>query len=263
MIYDIFSFNAELDLLELRLEMLSPHVDKFVIIEATETFSGVAKPLYYAESADRFKAFKEKVVHHVVDDTPKSFTCNECDQDVLREACNSSNVTREHLCWLKEFYQKECIQKALSQLSDDDFCYISDLDEFWNPDMNLDMTRDVIYKPKINNCYINYLNVMVAEDWTYFTGPIAAKYSQIKNRVLNHLRTRSKMVDEYEYVEDFGWHFNAIVGVDRKIESFQHPVYTRQYMSNRSRGSWVDESKLPEFIIENRDKYSKFFKQIK
>ena len=37
--YDIFSFNNELDMLEIRLNILSDYVDFFVIVEATETFS--------------------------------------------------------------------------------------------------------------------------------------------------------------------------------------------------------------------------------
>lgn len=40
MIYDIFSFNNELDMLGLRLEILSPYVDYFVLVEADRTFSG-------------------------------------------------------------------------------------------------------------------------------------------------------------------------------------------------------------------------------
>ena len=47
MVYDCFQFFNELDILKIRLNVLSPVVDKFVISEATETFSGLPKPLYY------------------------------------------------------------------------------------------------------------------------------------------------------------------------------------------------------------------------
>ena len=39
MIYDCFQFFNELDILKIRLEVMNPIVDKFVISEATETFS--------------------------------------------------------------------------------------------------------------------------------------------------------------------------------------------------------------------------------
>lgn len=76
-IYDVFTFFNELDLLEIRLNILDPYVDYFVIVEATETFSGYPKPLYYEENKERFKKWKDKIIHYVIDDTPK-------DEDELR-----------------------------------------------------------------------------------------------------------------------------------------------------------------------------------
>ena len=46
-IFDTFTFYNELDLLELRLNILGDVVDYFVINEATITFTGKTKPLYY------------------------------------------------------------------------------------------------------------------------------------------------------------------------------------------------------------------------
>ena len=54
MIYDCFSFYNELDLLEIRLNVLKGTVDKFVLAEATVTHTGHPKPLYYAENKARF-----------------------------------------------------------------------------------------------------------------------------------------------------------------------------------------------------------------
>jgi len=42
-VYDCFTFFNELDLLEIRLNILDPYVDYFVIHESTETFSGKSK----------------------------------------------------------------------------------------------------------------------------------------------------------------------------------------------------------------------------
>lgn len=259
MIYDIFSFNNELDMLEIRLNVLAPYVDYFVIVEATETFSGVEKPLNFFNNKHLFNNFYDKIIYHVVKDTPKNFNDYNCDNECFTLALNSNNVTREHLCWLKEFYQKEHIKKALINLNDDDICYISDIDEIWDY-RKVFTINDEIYKPKINKCYINYLNVRTNEDWTYFTGPIVTKYKNIKNECLNHLRTKDKMVNRYTYIEDCGWHFNALGGIEKKIDAFKHPVYTLQYMKNRELTSHIDESDLPEYIINNKEKYKKLFK---
>ena len=42
-IFDCFIFNNEVELLELRLNILNDVVDKFVIIEGNSTFSGKKK----------------------------------------------------------------------------------------------------------------------------------------------------------------------------------------------------------------------------
>jgi beta-1,4-mannosyl-glycoprotein beta-1,4-N-acetylglucosaminyltransferase len=258
-IYDIISFNNELDLLEIRLNILDRYVDYFVIVEATETFSGVPKPLYYELNKDRFKEFEHKIIHYVITDTPQSFDDKNCDQEALTLACNSENVTRESLVWLKEFYQKELIKKALIGLNDEDICYVSDLDEIWNYNLNIEI-EDGIYKPMIDLCYINYLNVRTNEDWTYFTGPIITKYKNIKNECLNHIRTKSRNINTYIYIKNGGWHFNAIGGIQKKIDDFKHPIYTNGYMLSREYGSRIDENDLPEYLKKNKEKYKNLFK---
>ncbi len=67
MIYDCFPFFNELELLEVRLNELDVLVDKFVLVEATKTFSGHPKPLHFAENRERFSAFADKIIHVVVD----------------------------------------------------------------------------------------------------------------------------------------------------------------------------------------------------
>ena len=67
-IFDTFTFYNELDLLELRLNILGDVVDHFVINEANITFTGKPKPLYYQENKERFKKWEHKIIHHVTID---------------------------------------------------------------------------------------------------------------------------------------------------------------------------------------------------
>ena len=71
--YDVFIFYNELDLLEIRLNILYNHVDFFIIVESNRTFTGKNKPLYYKENKDRFIKFHDKILYHVVDDLPDTF----------------------------------------------------------------------------------------------------------------------------------------------------------------------------------------------
>ena len=76
MVYDCFQFFNELDILKIRLNVLAPVVDRFVISEATETFSGIKKPLYYEENKELFAAFQDRIIHVVVDEIGRA-SCRE------------------------------------------------------------------------------------------------------------------------------------------------------------------------------------------
>ena len=66
-VFDVFLFFNELDLLEIRLNMLYPFIDYFVINEATQTFFGSDKPLYYLENKERFRKFEDKIIHNIIE----------------------------------------------------------------------------------------------------------------------------------------------------------------------------------------------------
>ena len=60
---DMFLFNAELDILEIRLHELNDTVDEFVIIESNATCRGSPKPFYFQRNKDRFSGFLGKIRH--------------------------------------------------------------------------------------------------------------------------------------------------------------------------------------------------------
>jgi hypothetical protein len=60
-------FNDELELLEARFHEGQDDVDKWVILEAAETFTGKPKPLYFEENKNLFEPWLDRVVHVVAD----------------------------------------------------------------------------------------------------------------------------------------------------------------------------------------------------
>ncbi|XP_073034032.1 uncharacterized protein [Primulina eburnea] len=64
-VFDGIIFSNELDMLEIRWNELYPYINKFVILEANTTFTGIPKPLYFATNRKRFAFAEEKVVHGV------------------------------------------------------------------------------------------------------------------------------------------------------------------------------------------------------
>lgn len=269
-VYDVFTFFNELDLLELRLEMLNDYVDKFVIVECVETFSGNKKPLYYEENKDRFKKYHHKISHHVTYDPPKSYSdlreriLDSNTDNFLKQVCiqalTTNNVPPGELHWLKEFYQKELIRLAIKNVGpeDEDLIFVGDLDEIWNIELNYKNIEDYeIYKLR-QLVYVGYMNNRSNEPWA---GTLLTKYKNIKSSCLNHLRTASKT--NYSFIDNAGWHFSFMGGEDRiklKIESYGHQEYNNdvvksQALKNIESGKdvlgrpefsyYIDESELP------------------
>lgn len=251
MVIDAFYFNQELDILEIRLNILNDYVDKFVLVEAPLTFSGKPKPLYYQENKERFTKWNDKIIHCVVE---------EGDKELLKKAYLSPNTGNGEDYWVREWYQKESLQKALTFCDDNDIVFISDVDEIWKPSLvqNTVCYFENIYKPK-QLPYLYYLNQRTDEDWLGWTGTIFTTYKNIKNACINHLRTDS--MTEYSVIENGGWHFNSIGGQQQKREAFKHPVYENDIeWKRREVNMRIDESDLPEYLIKNKEKWIKLFR---
>ena len=281
-VYDVFTFFNELDLLEMRLNILDPYVDHFVIVEATETFSGKPKPLVYEKNKERFRRWHHKIIHHVTRDVPKgreeleqrlrdSKGLSDIDRKVIDEVLSHSTTGPHGVDWTKEFYQKESLKKPLAGLADDDICVVSDVDEIWDPSARIDYSKDCIFKLR-QKMYAYYLNNRSSEPWVQ---PIVTKYKNISDACLNELRSEKKT--RCVYVRNGGWHFTNMGGADqirRKIESYGHREFdtaeikskiekmmseNKDFIGRKFR-FWVDESDLPQYILDNKEKYKEYFK---
>ena len=110
MVYDCIPFFNELDILKLRLHILDPIVDRFIIEEATVTFSGEPKELCFEKNKSMFQEFLPKITYLVVDNSPKQASTHERDK-----------------------FQKNALVKGLSEAAEEDVIILSDVDEIPNP----------------------------------------------------------------------------------------------------------------------------------
>lgn len=255
MIYDIFLFHSELDILELRLNILGEYVDKFVIVECEEDFKGSKKPLYYEDNRERFKKWQDKIEHHVIRDVMG-------DEALVEQAKNSFTTGKGEMQWLREFYIKESVKKYLTHLSDTDICFISDVDEIWNPKV-LPLASIIPQRLK-QKVYMYYLNVRTNEDWL---GGMVVPYLHLKDVSLNELKANTKIA-----IDNGGWHFTYQGGMDqvrKKFESsFSSAAYGNQSIDElmfkatncidflgRSFIFATDESDWPEYLKDNKEIY--------
>ena len=61
-IFDCFIFNHEIELLEMRMNILNDYVDKFVITEGDITFSGKPKESHFSNNRERFAKWEDKII---------------------------------------------------------------------------------------------------------------------------------------------------------------------------------------------------------
>jgi beta-1,4-mannosyl-glycoprotein beta-1,4-N-acetylglucosaminyltransferase len=249
MIYDAFLFFNEIDLLDIRLNLLKDVVDKFVIVESTITFSGNKKPLYFKENIDKFKHFSDRIIHIIIDDTPDDFSNIsyidvENDEDIfknniLRYLSDSTGWSRNEKQWGREVYQRECIRMGFINCSDEDMIIISDVDEIPNPDEILNKCNDV-FEFKQMMFYYN-LNTLKELNWS---GPKMAPWGILKDNSLNLLR-QNKLTNLV--VENGGWHLSFMGGEKRivdKIEAYSHQEFNNDVVKNNISNSIKNKTDL-------------------
>ena len=267
-IYDVFYFFNELDLLEIRLNILDDFVDKFILIEAAFTFGGESKGSNYLENFDRFSKWNHKINHYWISDF-------ESDKELLKQASLHPNVGNGEAHWVREFYFKESAKKALLNLEENDIVFISDLDEIWNP-MQLKLLTDFssanIIRP-IQLSYYYYLNNRSNEHRSGWTGTTVCFYKIIANGSINDIRSRH--ITKTAEVPDGGWHLTYMGGAEgarKKLFEQNHPEYNifidtieqrvndNKDYAGRNLKFWIDESDLPNYFLTNKFRWKHLFK---
>ena len=118
-IIDCFIFFNEVDMLKYRLSILDKVVDKFILVEARSTFSGLDKELYYNKNKKMFEQYNDKIINVVIDMPYKK---------------PSIDYSKKEQ-WENEYFQRNSIEIGLKQLqlNQNDYIMISDVDEIPDP----------------------------------------------------------------------------------------------------------------------------------
>lgn len=273
MVIDCIPFFNELDILKLRLHILDPLVDRFVIEEATHTFSGLPKELCFEKNREMFEEFLPKITYLVVDNSPKEISTHERDK-----------------------FQKNALAKALTDASDEDVLILSDVDEIPNPAVLQELVKrfdpDKIYHLAQRNFYC-YLNMEeVSGNLLSITGEfpgverrmwlgtkVFAKKNIPESGIID-LREISPEDPRSIRVADGGWHFGYMGSchetdvsrrVGTKVVAAAHQEYNTEdvlaevkdrlilgedIFGRNAVFQWavVDES-YPQYLLEHKSEY--------
>jgi len=264
MIFDCFTFFNELELLEIRLNVLDGVVDRFVIVEATKTFNNQPKPLIFAENRFRFEKFLHKITHVVVDDYPPYETA-----------------------WTNENHQRNCIERGLRGCSENDVILISDLDEIPMPEKIIDYRDEQgihVFEQLMHYYYVNHLCIRRPNwrgtkmlDYRDFQHSLDAidNYGACCIKSINPGTTATKirMFKDATPIVNGGWHFTFLGGLERvreKLRSYAHEEHNfseytdlrniekrmqADFACHRLLGVELDET-YPEYLRNNQERYA-------
>lgn len=273
MVYDCIPFFNELDILKLRLHILNPIVDWFVIEESTVTFSGQPKELCFEKNKEMFQEFLPKIKYIVVDDSPAELSTHERDK-----------------------YQKNALIKGLKDAGDEDILILSDVDEIPNPKV----LKQIIEKFEPDNIYhlaqrmfYCYLNMEeVSGNLLSITGEfpgverrmwlgtkVFAKRNIPKEGIID-LREASTTAPNAVRVEEGGWHFGYMGSrketdvsrrIGTKVVAAAHQEYNNQDTLAEARdrlilgqdifgrkakfGRVEIDNSYPEYLLEHLEEY--------
>jgi len=288
-VFDVFMFGYELDMLEIRMNLLDPYVDYFVFSEAGQTFSGQKKPFYFDKSDKRFEKFIDKIIYtRIPDPTYEQLQAKGVEYRVKRET------------YMRDAYQKDTIMEVLNNhCSDDDVILWSDLDEVPNPEV-LEKLED-FYEP--GNVYnfaqdnyqgsLNYfensqtihsqtLDFSYGKEGRRWIGTKMCNFATIKKYALSEFR-REIPKESNHRIYPGGWHWSTVGSnevssmqdrVLKKMKSSAHLEYNderiiseyQQRIINgkdplgRDNASYevidINNSNFPDYILQNKEKYS-------
>jgi beta-1,4-mannosyl-glycoprotein beta-1,4-N-acetylglucosaminyltransferase len=257
-IFDCFLFFNELDLLEIRLNVLKDKVDKFVIVEQNTTHQGEPKESVYLKNKERFSWIQDKIIHFIVDGSVYS------KEDISKEKAYQNEITH-----------RNGIRNIVSYCGDDDIILMSDLDEI--PNLN--------NKPTVGSVYIhqlyqyNFNNVCLHPfDLKNWKGTVVLNKKCLLDNNPHHWRDMRPSLN----IIIGGWHFTYFGGKDKilqKLNSFCHTDVNNERTLNNLESNlknnkdildWYrggtlftivsdEEAKLPEYVLKNKNKYRDFF----
>lgn len=208
MVYDCFQFFNEVDLVQLRLAYLNPIVDRFVIVEASETHSGLPKPLLFEENISKFSEWKDKIIYLPMDFP--AFPMKPMERD---------------------FYQRSYLSAGLCDCVDGDLVIVSDLDEIPTREaviQAIDNLKEgvVACQQKIYYFFLNRLDI--SREWigTAFVPFKTIRENSLTVDSIRQIVRWGLRRDLFKgVIPNAGWHFSWLgkpEDIKYKLESYAH-----------------------------------------
>ena len=294
-VYDCCPFFNENDIFEIRLNQHWDFVDKFIVVEAGETHTGLKKPLNFDH--ERFKPYADKIIYRSFDsfeETIKQFP-------EYYDELNAKLLDYKPE-WIRDSYQANYIFKVLKDIGaqDSDLVLLSPPDEIVKKSAfeqaakifsETDQVFDVIdrsgrvsitgTRPIVHFCmkmYIYKFNLLSVDN---VPQPMLTEFGNHK-KIFPNL-ARNVGIHTHPHIDYAGWHFSYADNTDgekvlTKMKSWPHatdpgkglnggrrmdittPIEAIQILVNEFnlRIESIGPDTHPEYILNNLEKFKDY-----
>ena len=267
-IIDCFMYFDEDHLLEIRLETLFKHVDKFVIVEANLDHAGNLKEPKF--NINKFSKFRDKIHYIFIKDLPTH---------------NQFYKKNWGPSWRRENLQRDALAKGYQDCDLEDLIMISDLDEIPNPVM----FGEFINKGKLG-CFVqkNFLyklNLINSDKPDWYGTRICRKKDLKSPQWLREIKAIKRPFYKFYkpkfdiFINNGGWHFSSVKSVEsiyKKLNSYAEQQYNNPKFKNLDRIKEkikkkedlfgrgynykvlkIDET-FPKFLLNNKNRFKDY-----
>jgi len=243
-LYDCCMYFDEDLILDLRLNVLNEHVDKFIIAEATRDHSGKEKKLNF--NYKNFSKFKDKINYLVIDDLP------------INVKSKKKNWDANH--W-RDQYQRNSLTRGFKNCDDNDLIMISDIDEIPDPKKLSEFKIQNKYACFMQKNFQSKLNLLNITD-KYWMGTKICQKKYLKSpQWLRDIKTKKRPLwkfykpKEPQLILDAGWHFSFLKkpkDIAKKIKAYSHQEFNKDDL--------IDEEKIAMRIENQQDLFNRNIK---
>ena len=291
-IYDACIYYDEDILLDLRFNILDRYIDKFIVVESLFTHSGEKKRQNF--KIENFSKFKHKIEYILLKENPKNiYEIKEDDKKKLSKTIDNANAREIYqrnaiLKGLNQIHENDWVI-----ISD-----VDEIPNLENLNLNIVDNKIILfnqifccYKFNLFSKTINWYGSRMIKK-KHLKSPQWLR--DIKSKRYSIFRAdilfSNKKYRDIFFVDNGGWHFSYLKdakGVEDKLKSIRHhvdyelnPISTEKLenmikdkklvynynLDQRAENKFSDNeilekldfNKLPKFLIENKNKYSKW-----
>lgn len=256
-VYDCCPFWIENDLFEIRLNQHWNFVDKFIVVEAGETHTGIAKPFNFDHA--RFAPYSSKIVYAKFDSFEQEMANHPELIDENTFSDRGSNKTS--IDWARDSFQTNYTVKVLRDIGAEpnDIAYISCCDEILNESA---FTVSTPVLESENNAVLMFRYWLYAYKFNLLskhwkdadTSGLMSTFAVFDKKLPGTIREHRMCT---HIVDDAGWHFTYMdnSGGEQVLAKHRSWAHSRDVIAGEKRKFDYDENSLHEAVSHVIESY--------